>query len=197
MHSTFAFLVVLTAALVFGGPSSLTPSPANIEEGPTLCTLNSLPSDIQERLKADFGSWQLQAPENLSEHARKTWAGKKLLGCPGIAVGLFEPTTTPSYAFLLVPIDHPDAGYKFLVFTRKTGKPLYESTVVEKSDDPGASNFFIRKVLVSEFFSEDSKKKFQVQAAEAILMVDSAEQEYEADVYFWSNDRYRQERVDY
>ena len=27
-------------------------------------------------------------------------------------------------------------------------------------------------------------------------MTDSAEQEYEADIYFWSNGRYRQEPVD-
>jgi hypothetical protein len=45
------------------------------------------------------------------------------------------------------------------------------------SDDHGASNEFIRKVPISEFFSEESNRKFQVQATEAILMEDSAEQE--------------------
>ena len=32
---------------------------------------------------------------------------------------------------------------------------------------------------------------------EAILMVDSAENEYEADVYFWANNKFQQEPVDY
>lgn len=70
-------------------------------------------------------------------------------------------------------------------------------TVVEKSADKGASNFFIRKVPISKFFSEKSKKTFQVEATEGVLMVDSAEHEYEADVYFWSNSSYRHQPVDY
>jgi len=45
--------------------------------------------------------------------------------------------------------------------------------------------------------NEASKKKFQIQAVELVLMVDSAENEYEADVYFCSNDLFRQQWVDY
>jgi hypothetical protein len=195
-RSTLAFIFLMTAALVFGETGSPSPVPARAAEGPSLCNLGSLPSDIQNRLKGEFGSWKVQEPENLSEYTRKTWAGKKLPGCPGIAVGLFQSAKTPSYTVLLVPIDHPDAGYRFLVFSSKTGQPSYETTVVEKSDDHGASNYFIRKVPVSRYFSEESKRKFQVQATEAILMVDSAEQEYETDIYFWSNGRFRREPVD-
>ncbi len=186
----------MTVALVFGQASSPSPVRVRATEESTACNLGSLPSDIQNRLKSDFGSWKTQEPGSLSEHARKTWAGKKPLACPGIAVGLFQGTKTPSYAVLLVPVDRPDAGYRFLVFSRKTGQPSYEATVVEQSDDKGASNYFIRKVAVSRFFNEESKRKFQVQAAEAILMVDSAETEYEADVYFWSNGRFQQQPVD-
>ncbi len=102
----------------------------------------------------------------------------------------------PSYAVLLVPVDHPDAGYRFLVFSRKARQPSYEATVVDRSDDPGASSYFIRKVPISKFFNEEYKRKFQVQATDAILMVDSAEKEYEADIYFWSNGRFKQQSVD-
>jgi hypothetical protein len=188
LRSTLAFIFLMTAALVFGETGSPSPVPARAAEGPSLCNLGSLPSDIQNRLKGEFGSWKVQEPENLSEYTRKTWAGKKLPGCPGIAVGLFQSAKTP--------IDHPDAGYRFLVFSSKTGQPSFETTVVEKSDDHGASNYFIRKVPVSRYFSEESKRKFQVQATEAILMVDSAEQEYETNIYFWSNGRFRREPVD-
>jgi hypothetical protein len=73
--------------------------------------------------------------------------------------------------------DGTDVGYRFLVFSRKTEQSSYETTVLEMSDDHGASNEFIRKVPISEFFSEESNRKFQVQATEAILMEDSAEQE--------------------
>ena len=111
-------------------------------------------------------------------------------------MGLFQSAKTPCYVLLLVPIDHPDAGYRFLVFSRKTGQPSYETTVVEKSGDHGAPNYFIRKAPISRFFNEESRIKFQVQGRDCVEMVDSAEQEYEADIYFWSNGRFRREPVD-
>lgn len=190
LKTTLSVMLLLPSAQVF--------SQAEIRasQSPTLCKLQSLPSDIQSRLKRDYSSWKVQEAETLSEHARKTWEGKKPPACPGIAVGLFRGAKTASYAVLLVPVDHPDAGYRFLVFSRKAGRPSYEATVVEKSDDKGASNYFIRKVAVSRFFNEESKRKFQVQAAETILMVNSAEQEYEADLYFWSNGSFQQHPVD-
>ncbi len=190
LRVNFSWMLLLLPAFVFGQGAG------RANQSPTLCKVESLPSDIQNRLKEEFGSWKIQEPKNLSEHARKTWEGKKPPACPGIAVGLFQSAKTPSYAVLLVPVDHPDAGYRFLVFNRKTDLPSYEPTVLEHSDDHGASNYFIRKVPISEFFGAESKRKFQVQATEAIVMVDSGEQEYEADIYFWSNGRYRQEPVD-
>jgi len=194
LRSTLGSMFLMTTALVFGQTGS--PLSAEAAEGPALCTLGSLPSDIQNRLKGEFGSWKVQEPENLSEYTRKTWAGKKPPGCPGIAVGLFQSAKTPCYVLRLVRMDHPDAAYRFLVFSRKTGQPSYETTVVEKSDDHGASNYFIRKAPISRFFNEESKTKFQVQGRDCVEMVDSAEQEYEADIYFWSNGRFRREPVD-
>jgi len=196
LRSTLGSMFLITAALVFGQAGFPSPVPAGAAEGPALCNLGSLPSEVQNRLKGEFGSWKVQEPENLSEYTRKTWAGRKPPACPGIAVGLFQSAKTPSYAVLLVPVDHPDAGYRFLVFSRKTAELSYEPAVVEQSDDHGASNYFIRKVPVSDFFSEESKRKFQVQARDCILMVDSAEQECETDIYFWSNGRFRREPVD-
>ena len=137
----------------------------NGQEGPPSCKLGSLPPDIQNSLKRDFGSWKIQEPESLSDFTRKTWAGKKPPARPGIAVGLFNTAKTPSYALLLVPIGHPDAGYRFLVHSRNTS---YEATVVEQSDDHGASNYFIRRVSIAKFFGEESKIKFQVQLQAAL-----------------------------
>lgn len=168
---------------------------AKIAEGSS-CTLGSLPLEIQNRLKSDFGAWKIQEAETLSENARKTWAGKKPRACPGIAVGLFQTSKTPSYAVLLVPVDHPDAGYRFLVFGHKAGETSYETVIVEQSDNHGASNYFLRRVPMSDFFNEESKKRFQVRATDAILTVDSGDQEYEADIYFWSTSGFRHEPVD-
>lgn len=164
---------------------------------PRLCDVNQLPAEIQNRLKTDFSTWKVQAPENLSHQARLTWEGKKSPGCPGIVMGLFQSVKQASYAVLLVPSDQPDVAYRFVVFNPQLETSAYQELTVEKSGVHGASNFFIQKVPVSKFFDEASKKKLQVQATEAILMVYSAENEYEADVYVWSKGRYRQEPVDY
>jgi len=166
-HSTLALVLLMMIAFAGRRPECFLPSPAGAVEELPLCNLNTLPSDIQSRLKVDFRSWKVKEPENLSKYTRETWAGRKPAACPGIAVGLFQNAKTPSYAFLLVPIDHPDAGYRFLVFSRKTGQPSYEMIVVERSDDHGASNLFIRKVLVRDFFNEQSSEnsKYRLQNA--------------------------------
>jgi len=180
----------------FGAILALCLATLDGHEKPSSCTATSLPSDIQSHLKLDFGSWKIQESGNLSEYARKAWESKPP-GCPGIVVGLFQSAKYPSYALLLVPVNHPDAGYRILVFSRNRGGPSYETTLVEKSDESGASNYFLRKVPTAEFFSDESKKKFQPQASEAILKVDAGDHEYEADICYWSNGGYRQEPVDY
>jgi len=196
LRSVSVLICLMATALANGRAEQSLPTAARGVEGPALCNLGSLPSDIQNRLKADFGSWKIQEPENLSEYTRTTWAGRKPPACPGIAVGLFQSANTPFYAVLLVPTDHPDAGYRLLVFGRKPGQQSYEATVIERSADQGASNYFIRKVSISGYFNEEAKRKFRVEATDCILMVDSAEQEYETDIYFWSNGRFRREPVD-
>jgi|SRR5215467_9265143 len=164
---------------------------------PSPCKLDALPSGIQLQLKQKFGFWKIQEPETLSESAQKTWGGVHKPDCPGIAVGLFQDPNTPVYAILLVPAEHPNDGYTFLVFSRKSGLSSYELTVVEKSSGPGASNCFLSAVPISRFFDEKSQKKFQEQASQAILMVYSSDQEYESNIYFWADGRYREEPVDF
>jgi hypothetical protein len=196
LRSISVLICLMTTALANGRAERSLPTTARGVEGPALCNFGSLPSDIQNRLKADFGSWKIQEPENLSDYTRKTWAGRKPPACPGIAVGLFQSVKTPSYAVLLVLRDHPDAGYRFVVFTLRSGQSSYEATSLEQSDTAGASSYFIRKVSASQFFSNESKKTFHLGATECILMVDSAEQEYGTDIYFWANGHYQHEPVD-
>lgn len=161
------------------------------------CKAESLPSDIQNRLKAEYGSWKIQEPANLTKSAEERWEAEKPLGCPGIAVGHFESAKTPSYAILLVPTAHADAGYTFLVFSQKPGQPEYDVRVVDKLDKNGASNYFIHSTRISKFFDQPSRKKFEAHALDGILLVDSGENEYGVAFYFWSGDNYRYEPVDY
>src|SRR5262245_23234794 len=92
-------MLLMMPAIAFAQATSPSSLGAKSAEA-SACKPPSLPSDVVNRLKSDFGSWKIQEPENLSEHARKTWKGKTPLTCPGIAVGLFQNSSTPSYAFL-------------------------------------------------------------------------------------------------
>src|SRR5258708_14108463 len=98
------------------------------------------------------------------------------LECQGIAVGQFE-TAKVSYAVLLVPAVRQGTGYKFLVFSRKTDKPSYEPKILELSSNEEARNYFIRKIRIANFFSEESRSKFSVRTRDGILFVASAEDE--------------------
>jgi hypothetical protein len=196
LRMIFSVAFLLTAALAFGQQGSSSPALAKPSQARALCKPGSLPPDIQSRLKEEYGSWKIQEPIDLSPRAHERWESEKPLACPGIAVGQFENAKTPSYAVLLVPQGHTDAGYKFLVFSPKTGQPSYEMRAAD-SGDSGAANFFIHKVRISKFFDEPSRRKFQVQMSEGILLADAAEKEYEADVYFWSNGSYQHQPVDY
>jgi hypothetical protein len=196
LRVTFSLLFLLTPALTFGQQGSSLPAPAKLSERTAFCKPESLPPDIQNRIKEEFGSWKVQEPADLNPRAHKRWESEKPLVCPGIAVGQFENAKTPSYAVLLVPQGHADAGYNFLVFSPKAGRPSYEMRAVD-SGDSGAANFFIHRVRISKFFDEESRKKFRAHTSEAILLVDSAENEYGVEVYFWVNGSYKHQPVDY
>jgi hypothetical protein len=69
-RSVFGRLFSLTIALAFGQPGIVLPIPPKPSEGSALCKLESLPSEIQNRLKEEYGSWKIQEPTDLSQRTR-------------------------------------------------------------------------------------------------------------------------------
>lgn len=69
-------------------------------------------------------------------------------------------------------------------------------TVLESSDTPGAANGFVRTVALTKVFSADWGRKLNVAEPDGILFVDAGTDEYQADVYFWSEGKYHHEPVD-
>jgi len=195
-RATLSLMFLLTATPTFARQGSSPPPSAKPSEESALCKPGSLPPDVQSRLKTEFGSWKIQEPAALSPRAHERWESEKPLACPGIAVGQFEIAKMPSYAVLLVPQSHTDARYKFLVFSLKAGQPSYEMRAAD-SGDSGVANVFIHTTPISKFFDEPSRKKFQAHTVDGILLVDSAENEYGVEVYFWSSGHYRHEPIDY
>jgi len=193
----FGLIFLMTTALVNGQIGSPSPGSPKATAEPPLCALSHLPSEIQNRLKRDYGSWKIQEPADLGPRAHARWEDEKPLECPGIAVGQFENGKTPAYAVLLVPQGQADAGYRFLEFGLQSGQTPYEMRVLDQWDKGGAANYFIHKTSISKFFDERSRKKFHALTSEGILLVDSAENEYGVEVHFWSGGSFRHEPLDY
>jgi hypothetical protein len=164
--------------------------PASGQPRTALCKLETIPSDIKNRLTQEFESWKIQEATDLGPLAHKRWASEKPLACPGIAIGRFDDATRPSYAVLLVRRTHSDSVYKLLVFSCKAGRPKYDLRVIEQSGGVAPANLFIHGIRIADFFDDQSRKKVNATMDEGILFLDSAENEYEADVFFWSNGRY-------
>ena len=166
------------------------------------CTLESLPDELQIRLRTDYASWQIQTFSSLSPNAKARWHSEKRQpgqmepDCPGIAVGEFK-TSQLSYAVLLVPIDKPDAAYRLAIFTLSGGTAPGSLEVADQWDNGGAANYFIRRVHISKVFSVEWVRKLKVAAKDGVMSVDAAENEYGVDVYFWTNGQYRHEPIDY
>jgi hypothetical protein len=188
-----AFLVAPT--LTFGQQKQT--GPAKPSPLPVLCKLGSLPTEIQNRLKREFGSWKVQEPSALGPLAHERWEAEKPLQCPGIAVGQFENVTVPSYAVLLVPQEAAGAGYRFLIFSPKMGQSSYELKVLAQSDDEEVANLFIHRIRISKVFDKQSRGRFHVQATEGILFAHAGEYEYGIEVYYWANGAFQRAQVDY
>jgi hypothetical protein len=155
-----------------------------------------VPDEIRQLIKDNFAGWMIQKPENMSATSRKRWESEKPLQCPGIAGGLFNDAKMSEYAVLLVPIDHPGAGYKLLIFAHDNQQHSYSGNVIDRSSD-GGENVFIRTAPVRKFFDTKSREKFHAFAKEAVLFVNAGESEYETDIYFFANGAYHHEPVDY
>ena len=89
--NSLAFLAVAVLA-------AISATTAKADEQTVLCKLESLPTEVQHRLKADFVSWKIQGVSDLCASAKPNWLSWKPLGCPGIAIGRFENTDRLSYA---------------------------------------------------------------------------------------------------
>jgi hypothetical protein len=189
--------LAMVPSLIFLLSAGLHLGPQTVGKRPSLCQPDALPSAIQHRLREDYSSWRVQDVANLSKRAHERWESEKPLECPGVAVGYFENAKTQSYALLLVPVGNADAGYRFLVFNQKTGESDYEVSILDKLDGSGATNYFLRGTPIGKFFDETSKKRFHAHTAAVILLFDSAEKEYEVDVYYWTEGHYKHDPVDY
>jgi hypothetical protein len=192
-------IVFLVPALVIArqhSSSSATAKPTHVAD---LCKPGSLPKDIQSHLKERYSSWKVQEPDYLNSNARERWESEKPLQCPGIAMGHFDSADATSYAVLLTSQSRTGAGagYKFIIFSPNSRQQSYTISFDEQVDEDGSGNFFIHRVSISKFFDENSKKRFQVQSSEAILLVGSAEKQYGAEVYFLAKSGYKHEPVDY
>jgi len=199
--STLRTVAFAFSALMFlVGETAMCPTAAANKVKP--CTLESLPDELQVRLRTDYSSWKVQVFPSLSTKAKTRWQserpqpGQMYPDCPGIAVGLFK-TDQLSFAVLLVPIDKPDAAYRLVIFTLSGDTAAGSLETADQWDNGGAANYFIRRVQIANVFSAVWIRKLKVTAKDGVMSVEAAENEYGVDVFFWTNGQYRHEPIDH
>ncbi len=170
--------------------------PAAAAEKVKPCTLESLPDELQVRLKTEYSSWKIQDVPSLSVKAKARWQSERPLECPGVTVGEFK-TSQLSYAVLLVPIEKPDAAYRLVIFTLSGGTAPGSLETADQRDNGAAANYYIRRVHIAKVFSAEWVRKLKVAAKDGVMSVEAAENEYGVDVYFWANGQYRHEPIDH
>jgi len=195
---TVAFVFSVLVFLI--GETAICPTAAANKVKP--CTIESLPDELQVRLRTNYSSWKIQDFPSLSTKAKARWQrerphrGQMEPDCPGIAVGLFK-TDQLSFAILLVPIDKPDTAYRLVIFTLSGDTAPGSLETADQWDKGGAANYFIRRVQIAKVFSSEWIRKLKVTAKDGVMSVEAAENEYGVDVFFRANDQYRHEPIDH
>jgi hypothetical protein len=183
--------VALVILLAVSGTLTFASSGFSQRTKPDPCGQLRLPSNAKQALRKSYGSWTIQTAGLLSKTARERWSAEKPLSCPGAIQGRFFPSSDTTYVLLLVQRERPQGGYRIIAVDHES-----RTVVVEASDDQDSSNYFLHGVLTSRYFSREKAKKFRPQAKDSFLVIDSAEQEYGADLYFWTEGHFRTEPVD-
>jgi hypothetical protein len=159
------------------------------------CDEIQLPTKVREQLKTIYPTWTIQNHQSLSKTALSRWSSQKPMGCPGAIEGEFLPDGTRAYILLIVPREYHDSRYQLVIMREVVGQNIRPETI-ETSEAPGACNYFLQMVRTSDYFSREKAKRFKPQAKESFLVLDAGEQEYEVDLYFWSEGRFNNSPVD-
>jgi hypothetical protein len=192
---TLALEVVVAFSLLFAH-QDLRAAPSDAKDS-GLCKLESLPEDIRGSLSRRFGEWKIQEPSDLSGSARDRWAAENASSCPGIAVGRFQNEKDTAYALLLIPIDRSDPECALVVFTQQpNARGIYGYKLVERAE-AGGSDTFVLSTPTSKYLQGDSILKSHSRARDSVLLVNAGAKAQEAHVYYWTNDAYQKEQVNY
>jgi hypothetical protein len=160
------------------------------------CKLESLPDDIRGTLTRRFGEWKVEEPKDLSRSAGDKWAAESPPSCPGIATGRFQNEKGTAYALLLIPIDRSDPEFAMVVFTQHPdAKGIYGYKLVEHGE-AGASDTFLLSTTTSKYLQVDSIWKSRSHPRDSLLLVNAGAKK-EAYVYYWVNDTYQRQAVNY
>jgi hypothetical protein len=192
---TLALKVVLAFSLLFAH-QEVRAAPSDVMDS-ALCRLESLPEDIRATLTRRFGEWKVQDPTELSGSARDRWAAQNPPSCPGIAVGRFQNEKDTAYALLIIPIDRSDPECALIIFTQQpNARGIYGYKLVERAET-GGSDTFLLSAATSKYLQGDSILKSRTHARDSVVVVNAGAKGPEAHVYYWANDAYQSQQVNY
>lgn len=191
-----ALEVVLASSLLLAHPELLA-APSEAKDLQSLCSLGSLPEDIRGTLTRRFGEWKVQEPTDLSGSAHDKWAAQTPLSCPGIATGRFQNEKDIAYALLLIPTDRSDPECALLIFTQQpNARGIYGYKLVERAE-AGASDTFLLSATTSKYLQGESIWKSHSRPQDSLLLVNAGAKGLEAYLYYWVNETYQRQQINF
>jgi len=186
---TFLTAIVL---LVAAHPLCSIPSPAKASQAKSPCSESVLPASLQELVGAKFSGWRPKQLSDMDQDDQKFWTeGPHAKDCPGIAVGHFESADDLSYAILLVPKSKPDGGHKIVVFGKPSANVDYVGKLIVHAEGGTYSGLVVSKAEPGKYSSWDSTKAIQIKLDGVYVEW----MEKGAQLFYWSNGRYRKLQV--
>ncbi len=152
----------------------------------SVCSVAVLPESVRVALASQYPDWRVETVGDLEGDYQKAWIAKRPSDCPGFASGHFESNADLSYALLLIPRDKGKVGYRFLVFSSKSGKETYSSSLLEQSDKDAIGSSAIFRVDPGLHFNEQKFAAFKLKSEGIYLEFF----ETSGFIYYWKHGRY-------
>ena len=183
-----ALLVLVATSLLSTAPRA---SFVAAQDSPKLGQA-TLAVPVDTLLKAKFPQWRPKQLSDMAADDQQLWLnGPNGKESPGIAIGHFEFPDELSYAVLLVRKSDPSGGYKLLVFSKGPTKDAITWKLLDHAEGETCSCLVISKTEPGKYSDWENTRSVQ-------LKLDGIQVEWMekgAELYYWSESRYRTLRV--
>lgn len=151
------------------------------------CENLQIPPRVSTVLEKSFPNWRIEKLSDLDPSNQEAWTKKYPDACPGFITGHFQKKDSVGYAFLLLPTQQAQKGYRVVVVVQSAARDRWRSIVLEKGDQQTPSSAAIGLAQPGEYREAEGSRKVHLQV-DGIFSEDMG---VGVMIYYWHVDRFR------